>query len=170
MDGEMQAVVAMDRRVRADRRRVPHMAEWRWLFGGRRGTVRRANERRISRLDVYPAPLLGASLIILLLSTLDAGFTLYLVEHGVATEANPLMAGLLDADVRLFGNLKTALTGSCLILLVLYSEQRFLGRIRAAYSVYALAGFYTLLVGYEIALLTNFWSPDVGLNVLRADR
>ena len=155
MDGQMQAVMAMDRRVRADRRRVPHLAEWRWLFGGRRGTVRRANERRVSRLDVYPAPLLGASLIILLLSTFDASLTLGLLEHGAATELNPLMAALLSTDVQLFGNLKTALTGSCLILLVIYSEARLLGKIRTAHSLYAIAGGYLLLIGYELALFAS---------------
>ena len=155
MDGQMQAVMAMDRRVQADRRRVPHLAEWRWLFGGRRGTVRRANEHRVSRLDVYPAPLLGASLIILLLSTLDASLTLGLLEHGAATELNPLMAALLSTDVQLFGNLKTALTGSCLILLVIYSEARLLGKIRTAHSLYAIAGGYLLLIGYELALFAS---------------
>ena len=156
MTEEMDTAVPVERRTGYARRRMLRLTEWRWMFGGRRRRVRRASEDGISRLDTYSAPLFAATLMILVLSTLDAGFTLYLIEHGVATEANPLMAGLLDADVRLFGNLKTALTGSCLILLVLYSEERFLGRIRAAYSVYALAGFYTLLVGYEIALLTNF--------------
>jgi len=155
MDGEMQAVVSMERRLRPDRRRVPHVAEWRWVFGGRRGTVRRANEGRISRLDVYPAPLLGASIVILVLSTLDAGLTLKLLERGLATEVNPFMAALLNDDVRLFGTLKTALTGSCLILLVLYSEARLLGKIRTGHSLYAIAGCYMLLIGYELALFAG---------------
>ena len=102
------------------------------------------------------APLFAASIVILVLSTLDAGLTLRLLERGVATEVNPFMAALLNDDVRLFSNLKTALTGSCLILLVLYSEARLLGRIRTGHSLYAIAGCYMLLIGYELALFLSF--------------
>lgn len=130
-----------------------HWAEWRWLFGGRRRSVRRAREISMGRIDWYPAPLLGAAVMILGLSTLDAAFTLHLLERGLAVEANPLMAGLLRTDVRLFVYLKTALTGSCMILLVLYSQRRLLGKIRLEHSLYAIAGLYMVLVGYEFTLI-----------------
>lgn len=155
MSVEVQAAVMAERRIRSARRRLPRLTEWRWLLGGRRRSVRRASEDSISRLDRYSAPLFAATILILVLSTLDAGFTVYLLEHGLATEANPLMAGLLSANVQLFSYSKTALTGCGLILLVLYSEERFLGRLKTAYSVYAIAGLYTLLVGYELALFAN---------------
>ena len=153
MNSHTQAAIPKERRTRSCRRLL-RLTEWRWLFGGRRRAVRRTEEGHIRRLDTYSTPLFTATILILLLSTLDAAFTLHLLEHGVATEANPLMAGVLSTDVRQFSNLKTALTCSGLILLVLYSEVRLLGKFKTAYSVYAIAAFYMLLIGYELALLT----------------
>ena len=149
----MDRMMFTERRRKVDRRAAPHWAEWRWLFGGRRRRVRRANADRIRRIDWYPAPLLGAVVAISGLSFLDAAFTLHLLERGVATEANPFMASLLDTDVRLFVSLKTVLTGCCMTLLVLYSEVPVFGRFRTGHSLYALAGFYALLVGYELAMV-----------------
>jgi hypothetical protein len=144
------------RRQNEDRRSTLHWAEWRWLFGGRRRCVRRAGQIGVNRMDWYPAPLLGAAIMILGLSSLDAAFTLHLLEQGLATEVNPLMDSLLRTDVRLFVNLKTALTGSCMIVLVLHSQKRLFGKIRLEHILYTIAGLYMMLVGYEFTLITQF--------------
>ena len=60
--------------------------------------------------DGWDAHLLLTALAILLLSTLDAIFTLLLIEAGVVTEGNPFMAILIEADIHLFAQTKTALT------------------------------------------------------------
>ena len=155
VNAEVNGTMLTAQRRRSDRRGVPHWAEWRWLFGGRRCTVRRATEVGVNRIDWYPASLLGAVVMILGLSTLDAGFTLYLLEHGLATEVNPLMDSLLRTDVRLFVNLKTALTGGCMIMLVVYSQQRLFGKVRLEHCLYTIAALYMVLVGYELALIAQ---------------
>ena len=151
----MKSTMFSERRRTLDRRATVHWAEWRWLFGGRRRGVRRADEDRIRRIDWYPAPLLGAVVAISGLSFLDAGITLHLLGRGLATEVNPFMASLLSTDVRLFVGLKTVLTGFCMTLLVLYSQVPMIGKFRAGHSLYALAGFYALLIGYELAMVAK---------------
>jgi hypothetical protein len=152
----MEDAMLEGRRQKQDRRGTLHWAEWRWLFGGRRRCVRRADQPGTIRMDWYPARLLGAAVMILGLSSLDAGFTLHLLEQGLATEVNPLMDSLLRKDVQLFVNLKIALTGSCMIVLVLHSQKRLFGKIRLEHILYTLAGLYMMLVGYEFTLITQF--------------
>ncbi|MGK0168933.1 MAG: hypothetical protein ACI9W2_000651, partial [Gammaproteobacteria bacterium] len=108
------------------------------------------------RIDWYPAGLLGAVVVVLILSTFDAVLTLALPEHGLATEANPLMASLVDADadVGKFVKLKTALTGCHLIVLVIFSQALLWNRFKAGNTLYPIAALYAALVGYELSLIT----------------
>lgn len=113
--------------------------------------------------DGWDAHLLLTALAILLLSTLDAIFTLLLIEAGVITEGNPFMAALVDSDVHLFARTKTALTaGGVVILVALVNRPLFPGissrlfpgrghfRVRNLLE-WILLG-YILLLGYHFAL------------------
>ena len=140
-----------NRRVQ-ERRRPPEFSDWRWMLGGRRRRARRSEDRSTKPLDWHPPALLGVVVLILGLSTLDATFTLALIETGIAREANPFMAALMERDIRLFVLLKNALTGSCIVLLVLYAQSPVLGRLRAGHCLYGIAAGYLGLVFYEIEL------------------
>jgi hypothetical protein len=114
--------------------------------------------------DEWDAHLLLTALAILLLSTLDAIFTLLLMEAGVVTEGNPFMAILIDADIHLFARTKTALTAGGVVILVALVNRPLFPRIssrlfpgRGQFRVrnlleWILLG-YILLLGYHFALV-----------------
>jgi hypothetical protein len=110
------------------------------------------------------AHLLLTSLAIVLLSTLDAIFTILLLDAGTVTEANPFMASLLDADVNLFARAKTMLTaGGVLVLVALVDRplfpwlfrraHRLRGRLRVRHLLDWILLGYIMLTGYHFALL-----------------
>jgi len=107
---------------------------------------RLAAERVEPRVAVY-------ALAIFLFSTLDAALTLTMVGAGFAHEINPFMRALLEADVRLFINVKLGITGTALIFLCACAERVVFGRIRIVQVLGWLVGFYAILIGYEVCML-----------------
>ncbi len=112
----------------------------------------------------HDAHLLLTALAILLLSTLDAIFTLLLIDAGTVTEANPVMALLLEADVRLFAGTKTALTaGGVMVLVALVDRPLMPGvarrlsgredRFRVRHLLDWILLGYIMLTGYHFVLL-----------------
>ncbi len=106
--------------------------------------------------DRYGLRLVLTILSILFLSGCDAMFTLTLLRHGVVKEWNPLMRMLIEYDVQMFANVKTALTASALMLLVPCHGSTILGRISVRSIITWLAIGYAGLVAYEIVLLNLF--------------
>lgn len=110
------------------------------------------------------AHLLLTALAILLLSTLDAIFTLLLMDAGVVTEANPFMALLIEADLNLFARTKTVLTAAGVVVLVALVNRPLFPEVtrrlfpgRGQFRVrnlleWILLG-YLILVGYHFALI-----------------
>jgi hypothetical protein len=142
---------ALERRESMDRRRThPLLADWKWAFRGRRRAPRRDGEWAFA--DRYDGRLVFTTLSVLLLSAADAGLTLALLESGIVREANPFMRLLIDHDVQVFINIKTALTATGLLLMVMASHARILGRIRVRTILHGLLGLYLALIGYELAL------------------
>lgn len=147
----------LKRRNPKERRQThPLFADWRWALRGRRRHIRRQEDVPQAPIDRYGTRLVGTVLAILALSGLDAAFTLILLQHDVVQEWNPLMRVLIEKDVQLFANVKTALTASALILLVPCHASRVLGRIRVRSIIDAMAVMYGVLVLYEIVLLKTF--------------
>lgn len=128
------------------------MADWKWAFRGRRRTSRRAGEE--SWPDVYEPATILTLFAVLTLSALDATFTLRLLETGAVREANPFMRFLIEHDVQVFVNLKTALTAGGLLFMVVASRAR-LGPFRVGTLLNVVLGLYIALIGYELFLL---WS------------
>lgn len=151
----MVGSMVTERRRGSDRRAAPEWTAWRWFIGGRRKGDRRDDADGVVPNDLYPARLLAAVVAMVGLSALDAGFTLRLLDHGLATEANPLMARLIETDVRAFVALKTALTSFCVVLLVLYSHVRLFGSLRIGHTIYSLTVLYAGLIFYEVTLMAR---------------
>lgn len=137
------------RRNGADRRRcgLPLLRYW---FCGQRRRARRREDQ--GYVDVYDPLVVCVCLATLLLSCLDAFFTVLLLSAG-GHELNPLMDGLLSDDPRLFINLKIAFTAVGLLILILHKNFRVMGRVRVLHFKFALFGLYALLVAYELMLL-----------------
>lgn len=95
------------------------------------------------------------ALSILLLSTLDAIFTLVLMETGRVHEWNPFLAPLIDADLQLFANVKSALTGGGVFLLVVFVDRSLLGRIPVRKVLEAIFVAYCLVITYHLSLMVR---------------
>ena len=151
-DGTL-ALTPRERRAGADRRLRSHLlSDWTYAYRGRRRLSRRDAEES-TFVDLYDPALLGLALGILLLSVLDAAFTLTLLQAGVVEEANPFMRWLLEHDTQIFINLKIVLTGAAVVFLVLCSNAIIAGRIRGRRLMHAVLGLYLLVIAYELVLL-----------------
>ncbi len=90
------------------------------LFGGRRETLRRYEDRQnFFYVDRYRQSLFGVIVLILFLSVIDAILTLFLINHG-AIEINPIMAFYLEVGPYTFLFVKYALTSVGLFVLVIF--------------------------------------------------
>ncbi len=130
--------------------------DWRYSLDGRRRAGRRNRDRHSTGVDVYERPVFWMAVGIVLLSCLDATFTLILMREGIVREWNPLMAVLIDADVQLFANLKTAITCSAVVLMVACYHSYVLSRIPVRWVFKGIVVGYALLVSYEVALLLSY--------------
>jgi hypothetical protein len=122
------------------------------LFTLRRRHARREGDKTNSYIDWYgPWPLI-ASVLIILLSGLDAFLTLILLNHG-AIELNVLMDWLIKMDIRTFAAVKLAVTGLALVVLVLHFNFHIYRVLPVRYLIYALMPLYAFLIAHEIHLL-----------------
>ena len=140
-----------ERRHADDRRAL----SWRtFLFGSltprRRGN--RRGEGAEGLLDWYEPHLLFLAIMILLMSVTDAFLTLQLIELG-ASEANPVMAYLLDRTPRAFVTAKMLLTGAGIVVLVALARARVFRVIRISIIIHWCMLGYVALLAYEAWLL-----------------
>ncbi len=92
---------------------------------------------------------------ILLLSTLDAIFTLILVDTGHAREWNPFLAGLIERDVQLFANVKSALTSAGVFVLAVFVDRSLFQRIPVRRVLEFILVTYCLVIVYHLSLLVR---------------
>lgn len=145
---------AEDRRRRLDRRKQHVlMADWRYALRGRRRGARRSSADLVQGVDHYDRPILFLAMGVLLMSVLDATFTLRLIEAGVVEEWNPMMRALIERDVQLFANLKVALTAAAVLVLVACYHGRLLGRVPVSWVLKGTFAGYAALMGYHLLLL-----------------
>lgn len=89
----------------------------------RRKVLRRRDDRKsLYYVDEYNPRLVIPILLILLLSMLDAFFTLVLIDNG-AVEINPLMAFYLEVGPGVFLTVKYLLTCLSLFVLLMFSHR-----------------------------------------------
>jgi hypothetical protein len=103
-------------------------------------------------IDWYEPWPLVATVVIIVLSGLDAFLTLILLNHG-AVELNVLMDWLIKVDIRTFAAVKLAVTGLALIILVLHFNFHIYRVLPVRYLMYALMPLYAFLIAHEISLL-----------------
>lgn len=117
------------------------------LFGGRRRTVRRADEREGAFVDVHGHRLFLLVTAIVALNLLDAWFTLLFLSHG-GQELNPVVQLVLDFESHPwpFVLLKTLGIGLACCFLALTKNFR-----------PARIGLWFVFVGYSVLLGWHLW-------------
>ena len=149
-----EKVISEERRCSRDRRKkqMPIFSKY-WLIG-RRGIFRREEDRQMyDRLDRHSAKTLALILIIIMLSILDAIFTLKLINEGAA-ELNPIMAYYLNHGPLVFFLAKYSLTCASVLLVFLNQHVYILKNrvpMKALYLVLIIP--YALVVQWELYLL-----------------
>jgi hypothetical protein len=141
----------MERRSSCDRRRLSART---FLQGGltpRRRSGRRHGETT-ALVDWHEPHLLFLSLMILLLSVTDAFLTLTLLTRG-ATEANPLLAYVLEDYPALFAAVKMFLTGAGVLVLVALARAKVFRIIRVSAIMHWFFAIYVAVICYEWWLL-----------------
>lgn len=141
-------------RIETDRRRF----SWRTVFFGftrsRRHATRRDGEPDPVYTDWHHPWLFFLATGIMLMSSLDAFFTLQLLERG-AYEANPVMAAVMERGTTSFTASKMALTGFGILSLVFLARSMFFNRLRTGLILTAFFSFYAVLICYEFVNLMN---------------
>jgi hypothetical protein len=143
--------LAANRRRALDRRAL----SWRTFLLGSFTPRRRANRRGEAvdgLLDWHEPHLLFLAIMILLMSVTDAHLTLTLISMG-ASEANPIMAFLIDTTPRLFITAKMLLTGAGIVVLVALARARIFRVIRISIIIHWCMLGYVALLAYEAWLL-----------------
>jgi hypothetical protein len=145
------AEATADRRAGRERRRITVRTFIQGSLTPRRRGGRRAGELHWL-VDWHEPYLLFLALTILLLNVTDAFLTLTLMTSG-ASEANPLLAFVLDQHPQLFGAVKMSFTCVGVLVLVALARARVFGIFRVGMLMQALLMGYVVLIGYEWWLL-----------------
>lgn len=131
---------------------------WRTVVYGfarsRRHGTRRDGEVEPTFTDWHHPWLFFLATGIMVMSSLDAFFTLQLIEMG-AYEANPVMAALLERGTTSFTVSKMLLTGFGILALVFLARAMFFQRIRTGILLTAFFAVYASLICYEFVNLIS---------------
>ena len=92
-------------------------------------------------------------MLIVMCCCADAFLTLVLLERG-AHEANPFMAPLLGGPTLSFALVKIGATAAGVVLLTQLARLRAFGWVPVGALLYSVLALYTLLIAYELKLLS----------------
>ena len=122
MDDRNTYLPPFERRSGLDRRKgkLPLFSRY-WLTGRRAEPRRAADRRKLYLEDRYSSRTVTVTLLIVVLSVLDAIFTLNLVDRG-AVELNPVMAYYLQKGPMVFFAVKYLLTCSAVMLVFFHKN------------------------------------------------
>ncbi len=127
------------------------------LFGfvrSRRRETRRGSEDEPIYTDWHHPWLFFLATGTMILSSMDAFFTLQLIDRG-AIEMNPIMAMLIGKGTLAFAASKMLLTGLGILVLVFLSRSRIFNLIRTGLVLTVFFTTYACLVCYEFIYLLN---------------
>jgi hypothetical protein len=148
----LDGTLSSERRDGRDRRRHG----WRTLtYCGLHGRGRRKHVRRQGHnyyLDWYDPALVFTGLSVLMMSAMDALFTLTLLKKG-AYEANYFMAQLLETSIEAFVWSKVAITAAGVMFLLMHANFHILGITSGKRMLQFMVPVYGLLIAYELVLL-----------------
>jgi hypothetical protein len=142
-----------ERRAREDRRTRTLLALLHGSLKPRRYDARRDSDAGFAAVDWHQSRWLAVALLIVALSCVDAFLTVRLLADG-AYEANPVMATLLEAGLRVFVLAKISMTSLGVILLTALARARAFGRIPVGLVL------YSMLVGYSTLVAYEYWLCD----------
>lgn len=143
---------AADNRNVADRRLFSWRTVANGFFRSRRHATRRNAEAIPLFIDWHHPWLFFLATGTMILSTLDAFFTLQLLNRG-AIEVNPAMALALEYGPGFFAGSKMLLTGSGILALVYMSRCRMFNCLRTGLILTTFFTMYACLVCYQLVLL-----------------
>jgi hypothetical protein len=123
----------------------------------RRVAIRRSGETGVVFTDWYHPWLFLLSLGTMLLSCLDAFFTLQLIRLGMI-EVNPLMAEAMRHGTGVFVISKLAITGLGILILVFFSRVNFFNLLRTGLFLTIFFCLYCCLICYEFVSLMSLMS------------
>lgn len=135
-----------------DRRRFSWRTVVYAFLRSRRHAHRRVADGEPPYLDAHSPVLATLAIGVMVLSSLDAFFTLRLIERG-AREINPIMAAMMGEGAATFAATKMLLTGLSVLVLVFLERAHVFNRVRTGVMLSAAFVFYVCLVCYEILLL-----------------
>jgi len=118
----------------------------------RRQENRRPADDQWCLIDAYDPGLIMVSLSIVLMSCLDAFFTLELLSMG-ANEVNYFMKVLIESDVSSFLTTKLLITCSGVVFLTAMARFRIAGILPVRRILEVLCGVYACLIVWELFLL-----------------
>ncbi len=151
----LERVESLDENRDSDDRRE---FSWRTVFFGfirsRRRDTRRDDEDAPLYTDWHHPWLFFLSTGIMLLSCMDAFFTLQLLDRG-AIELNPVMAVMIGQGTLAFAATKMLLTGLGILVLVFLSQTRLFNLMRTGLVLTVFFALYACLVCYEFIYLLN---------------
>ena len=124
------------------------------FFRSRRRTTRRDSEAEPLYTDWHHPWLFFLATGTMLLSVMDAFFTLLLLERG-AIEINPIMAIVIGKGALVFAVTKMLLTGLGILMLVFLSRSRMFNLLRTGLILTILFSLYACLVCYEFVFLLS---------------
>lgn len=121
---------------------------------GRRAANRRDGDDQHFIVDVYDMGLIMVSLAVVIMSCLDAFFTLQLLSMG-ASEINFFMDTLIKTDQRVFLIVKLFCTCTGVMFLTMMSRYRLFGVLPVRRVLEGLCGIYVCLIIWELYLLVG---------------
>lgn len=143
---------------RQPERRNQHMQSLLYSFfkRRRRGLRRDVDRHKGHYVDIHEPKSLIIGVAILVMSSMDACFTLLLYKYGVE-EFNPVMKLLIDIDIMLFIKTKIAVTAFCIIFFIAHENFWLLkNKIKVHSVMSATMVMYFILVNYQIGMLISY--------------
>lgn len=139
-------------RSRAERRSFSWKTVLLGFFRSRRRDSRRSGESEPLFTDYHHPWLFFLAVGIMLMSCMDAFFTLQLLDRG-AIEINPIMAAVIGQSALAFAATKMLLTAFGILALVYLSKSRFMNRLRTGILLTVFFSGYAVLICYEFVFL-----------------
>lgn len=137
-------------REMTDRRRFTFRTILHALIKPRRRGPRRGEDSESYHADFFGRELMYPAVGTVLLSAMDAVLTLIAIGNGQATEANAVMATLMENGSASFAGWKLFGTVVGVVLLISMANMRVLAGLRTKTILYVLFGGYALLVTYQL--------------------